>query len=266
MESRSTEVAQIFAAGRLAFPKVTTSEDAIRTVLGTRHIELRFPADLFLASAALVGDDAALREVDRLLADVRGALHGVVRDHEIDELVQDLRVRSVVGSEGRAPALAGYAGRGPLRVWLRVSLLRAGLDARRRVAPAQIDEAAWLALPDPTIVAPAEGELRRLTTRRIRATVERAITELPKRDRLILRQHLIDGLAPPELATLYGVHRVTAFRWLATIRQRVLAEVRADLGRELGLSTSALDSLLREVRGSLVPTVERVLILTPEPR
>lgn len=217
----------------------------------------RCAEDLAVAQAALLGDPAALRVIDQHLADVRVALRGVVPDHEIDELLQEVRIKVSVG-DGKPAALASYSGKGPLRAWLRVALLRAGLDRRRRTNDVPLDDVAWLAhaVDDDPALAAIRGSLGPA----VRRSLEVALGKLDARERLILRQHLVDGLPAPELAALHGVHRVTAFRWLATIRQRVLDDVRATLARELSLGGESLASLMRELRASAAPSVERLLI------
>lgn len=221
------------------------------------HVPAETP-DLALARAALAGDPAALRAIDQHLADVRGALRGVVPDHEIDELVQEVRIKVVVDRK-----LESYSGKGPLRAWLRVALLRAGLDRRRRTADVPLDDVAWLA--HAADADPALAAIRGTLGPVVRRALEAALGTLDARDRLILRQHLVDGLPAPDLAALHGVHRVTAFRWLAAIRQRVLTEVRGTVARELSLGGESLASLMRELRTSAAPSVERLLIAS-EPR
>ncbi len=270
------ETAQhVLVAGRASYPAVGLSDDELleafeaafaparATSVDPVATAVRCPADLFLAIAAHAGDPEALRVLDHLLADVKPALRGVVLDHDIDELAQQLRVRLVIGTGGRAAALASYTGKGPLRAWLRVALLRSGLDHRRRPTDAILDETAWLAIPADS-TDPALALLRRSAGPTVRAAIEQAMTRLDARDRLVLRQHLLDGLAPPELAALHGVHRVTAFRWIATIRQRLLADVRAALQIQLGVDSSALESLMRGLRDSVAPTIERILIAESE--
>ena len=259
-----TTVQRLLASGRSAFPLIKAEDHVIAAALGDRELDVRHPSDLFLATAGVLGDPEALRAIDRLLVDVTPALRGVVPDHDLEEIAQQLRVRLLVGNGHKPPSLATYAGKGPLRAWLRVALLRAGLDHRRKPVDTLLDEAAWLAVPGDT-TDPALAMLRKTAGPAVRAALEGALARLESRERLILRQHLLDGLAPPDLATLYGVHRVTAFRWLASIRQRVLAEVRAVLERELQLDRASLDSVMRRMRASVAPTVERLLLATPEP-
>jgi RNA polymerase sigma-70 factor len=257
-----SRLAALLEVGRAAHPQITATDDAIRAALGDREVEPR--PDSFVALAALAGDDAAVRELDLLLRDVAPALRGIVRDHDIEELVQAMRVRLVVPQGDKPPALATYAGTGALRAWLRVGLVRSGLDRRRKPEGTPLDEAAWLALPadgdDPALAA-----LNRSAAPQIRAAIEQAMSRLSSRDRLLLRQHLLDGLAPPSLATLHGVHRVTAFRWIAEIRQRLLADIRASLATSLAIDAASLASLMRQLRDTVAPTVERMLLATPDP-
>jgi RNA polymerase sigma-70 factor, ECF subfamily len=257
-----TPLRQLAEAGRMRYPAVRASDVALADVLQARDLDVRCPEDLFLAAAALARDDGALHVIDQLLEDIKPALRGVVAAHEIDELAQELRIKLVVGGDAK---LAGYAGTGPLRAWLRVALLRAGLDRKRQRKDVHLDETAWLAFAGAD-ADPALAAFSRAVGPALRAAFEAALARLPSRDRLLLRQHLLDGLSAPELATLHGVHRVTAFRWLASIRQQVLADVRSALARELAMGGATLDSLMRQVRASAVPTVERLLVATPEPR
>lgn len=257
-----TALRQLAKAGRTRYPQVAASETAIAAILQGRELDVRCADDLYLAAAAIARDDAALRLLDDLLEDIKPALRGVVAAHEIDELVQELRIKLVVGPDAK---LASYAGSGPLRAWLRVALLRAGLDRKRQRKDVTLDEAAWLAVAGDE-ADPAIAMLSRSIGPVLRTAFEDALARLPSRDRLMLRQHLLDGLSAPELATLHGVHRVTAFRWLAGIRQRVLGDVRDRLARELAIDPGSFDSLMRRVRASVVPTVERLLVATQEPR
>jgi RNA polymerase sigma-70 factor (ECF subfamily) len=254
-----TALQRLLEVGCTEYPNVGVDHQTLASILGTRDLDVRCAADLYLAAAALASDTAALRILDRLLADLAPALRGIVSDHDIDDIVQELRVRLVVGDAGRRPALEAYAGKGPLRAWLRVALVRSGLDRRRKPADVLLDEAAWLAVPgiatDPSLAA-----LRNKAGPAIRAAFEAALGKLDARERLILRQHLLDGLSPPDLAMLHGVHRVTAFRWLAAIKQRVLADVRDALQESLHIDAPTLDSLMRRVRDTAAPSVERLLI------
>ncbi len=252
----------LLAAGQQAHPDVRLDEPAIVAAVRARE-NGRFSADLYLAAAARLHDPAALRTLDGLLAEVAPALRGVVASHEIDELVQELRVRLIMDLDGKPAALDAYAGKGPLRAWLRVSLLRLGLDRRRRPQPTLLDESAWLAFSDgQDPLSALSGPVGVFASTALAA----AIAELTSRDRVLLRQHLLDGLSVPDLAVLHGVHRVTAFRWIATIRQQLFASVRSELERQLAVGPETLEDVIREIKANAVPTVERLLRATPQPQ
>ncbi len=240
-------------AGRSVYPQVRTGDLTLAAQLGARTPDVRYATDLFIVAAAAAGDREAMTVIDTHLSGVAPALRGVVPDHEITELVQELRVKLVTG------ALAGFTGKGPLRAWLRVILLRSGIDRRRRAQKETLtDEIAWLA--DDAAIDPATRMLRITAGPKIRGAFEHALSRLEARDRLILRQHLVDGLGAPEIATIHGVHRVTAFRWIATIRHQILTEVRETLRAELAVDAATLESLMREMRSAAMPTMERLLI------
>ncbi len=219
---------------------------------------VQHPADLFLAAGCAAGHQAALEIFERLLSEVRPAIHGIVAAHEIDEVVQTLRVHLMVGGEDRRPRIGDYSGRGPLRAFLRIALVRAALSARRASRAAPVDEEAWLSLPaltlEPDLVA-----LHRRCAPAFRAALEEAIGRLIPRERTLLRQHIMDGLSGADLARLYRVHRATALRWIAEIKGKLVIEVRSELASRLALGEQDLDSLVRSLRSQFALSVERVL-------
>jgi RNA polymerase sigma-70 factor, ECF subfamily len=87
-----------------------------------------------------------------------------------------------------------------------------------------------------------------------------AFAGLTARERNLLRMHHLHGLTVDELAPSFGVHRATVARWLATARERLLAETRAGLRARLGVGDATVDSILRELRGRVDVTVTRLLI------
>ncbi|MGZ3425953.1 MAG: hypothetical protein ACXVCV_04845, partial [Polyangia bacterium] len=56
------------------------------------------------------------------------------------------------------------------------------------------------------------------------------------------------------------VHRSTVARWIAGARQQVLADARARLRAELGLSAGEFDSLAGVVRSQLDLSVAKILV------
>jgi hypothetical protein len=60
---------------------------------------------------------------------------------------------------------------------------------------------------------------------------------------------------------MHGVHRITAYRWIAEAKLAVLARIRAELAAHFDSSPSEIDSLLRSVRSQFSITLERLLAL-----
>jgi RNA polymerase sigma-70 factor (ECF subfamily) len=86
-----------------------------------------------------------------------------------------------------------------------------------------------------------------------------AVAELPARDRGVLRAMIIDDRTINEIAAVYGVHRVTASRWVSEIRHALLSGTRAHLRRQLALDESSLDSAVRLIDTNLELSLYRLL-------
>ena len=70
---------------------------------------------------------------------------------------------------------------------------------------------------------------------------------------------MLDGLTIDEIAPMYGVHRATAARWIASAKQDVLARTRKQLMTELHLDAGEVDSLIRLVQSRIELTDESLL-------
>lgn len=224
-------------------------------------------ADLYLATGCATGDATAIamfesryaRVIERAIA-AAGAPHA-----ERPDLEQILRQRILVHTPQRAAGIAGFTGRGSLAAWVRViasrEVTRYRTRSRRAVGgPASTDR-------DDDVLAhrisPGDPELD-YVKRRYRAEFEMAfrsaVDALEDRDRLMLRQHTLDGLTIDELAAMYHVHRATAARWIAAAREAVLEGTQRVLVASLKLSASELDSLIRTMRSQLDVTLSRLLV------
>jgi RNA polymerase sigma-70 factor (ECF subfamily) len=138
--------------------------------------------------------------------------------------------------------------------------VNAALNLQRQQTRTRVvdDDDAWLASPspddDPEMVA-----LKRSCGAAFRQAFGEAIAELPPRSRLLLRQHLLDGLSHEQLGALHDVHPVTAFRWLREARVEIVASTRRRLGATLRLRPAEVDSLLRLLESQLDASVSRLL-------
>lgn len=250
--------------GRASWPDVAVKEEVLVPIL-TRMLGAAgdlapvHAADLFLAAASAAGDptavDVVVRETSRL---ARGALVGVVAPGDLDDVVQDVRAKLLTAPADGTPKILTFSGRAPLASWLRAVVLRAGISFYRSRREIPVDETEWLVLP----VSMADARLeaaRRHVAPALRAALDAALAALSPRERTLLRQHFLDGLSAENLGVLYGVHRVTTYRWIAEAKRKVLAATRLGLERQLGLDAGEVDSVLRLARSSFSITIERLL-------
>ncbi|MBL9103437.1 MAG: hypothetical protein JNL82_20995 [Myxococcales bacterium] len=230
------------------------------------------PAALAWTDLALA--DACLRQLPAALAAFEAA-HGdaleaalVAANIDADaraEALQRLRLRLLVHEDG-APRLAGYAGRGPLRTWLRVAALREALmlarSSRRRAAHEVTDEDALLehaaVAEDPELLL-LQGRCREALREAFRA----AVAGLDARERTLLRLSLRDRLGVDQIGALYRVHRSTAARWLQAVRDKLSAGTRAGLASKLSLADAEVESLIRAIGSKIDLSLGSIAAASP---
>lgn len=203
--------------------------------------------DLALAAALARGDAGAVATFeDRIVPDVRGALVRLGRDHDfVEEALQRVRVRLLVGEP---PGIAGYRGRGRLAAWVQIVAIREALmmmRATRREVPGD-GELVRLAVTEPALARSSRAHKEAFTH-----AFARAFDELGERERTCLRLCFLDGLGTEELARLFRVHRVTAFRWLRDAREALLAATRRHFVASVALPDRDVTSLMRSLASSL---------------
>jgi RNA polymerase sigma-70 factor (ECF subfamily) len=181
------------------------------------------------------------------------------RGSDPQDLRQQLDIRLFVAEGGAAPRIAEYRGVGSLRTWLRVVATRLLLNTGRRKTdrPEALTSRMEEALGDAQDV-----ELEWLKERyrtAFRASLARALSDLPPSDRTLLRLCVVNGLSATGVAELYRVHRATAKRWLARIRGDVLAATREHLRATLHIESEELDSILGMIGSRLEASVRRCL-------
>jgi RNA polymerase sigma-70 factor (ECF subfamily) len=217
-------------------------------------------SDLYLAHACVRGDETALRAFESQHGpDIESALRRVRTGGDVrDDARQILRQRLFVGTRQSGPRIAAYSGRGPLRLWLRVTVVRIVFEILEREArEPQADENEILALPAPAD-DPEIGYLKQLYQREFKEAFEAAVIALGDRERTLLMQYHVDGLTIDELGALYRVHRVTAARWVARARKSLLDATRKELQRKLDLSPTEFDRLLRTIWSNLDISIYRL--------
>ncbi|NVB82749.1 MAG: hypothetical protein HOV81_30510 [Kofleriaceae bacterium] len=256
-------------AAAAAWPTFQLSLDRYRAHLAQRvadragedaaHVVRTMPAaDLYLAAACSDGDAAALAAFrDVHVPALRQALGKLaLPDATIDETVQRVLVMIFVG-DGGPPQIAGYAGRGTLRSWVRTIGVRTG----RRLAGVEHDSARGddeLAELPAAVGDPELEMLRARYREEVKRAFAAAFAELADRERNVLRQYHIDGLTIDQLAALYQVNRATTARWVAGARQALVARTRDQLVGRFGIAPAEVDSIIRLVRSQLDVSVREI--------
>ena len=204
--------------------------------------------DLFLAFGCEQNDPAAIAAFDELVGQCKSVFRRCgFADADLDEMLQQLRTRLLLARDGKAPRIASYQGTASLLSWLRAVAARQGISELRRRKPEEpfdfdmVDDS-----QDPRLRALKEkykGEFQ--------IAIQASVADLPSKDRAVLRAILVDEATVGEVAKLFGIHRVTASRWLSKIRQTLLQNTRKRLAEQLQLSSSEIDSVVRMIESGL---------------
>lgn len=230
------------------------TESSASTGLAAVHV-----ADLFLCCACLCQEKRACDVFYELLQTAAGpAVSRYCSDPS--DVLQGVSEKLIVGTHDGPPRLGDYGGKGELATWLRVIAVRAAISLRRKRGEVLVDDSELWGFAD------ADLDQRRALEKQhslsaVKAAFQIALTELEAKDRLLLRQHLLDDLSIDEIGPMHGVHRVTAARWLTRARSRLWSLVKQRLRAQLGLNPAEIDSLLQDVRSTLDLSIERVLAL-----
>jgi RNA polymerase sigma-70 factor (ECF subfamily) len=139
-----------------------------------------------------------------------------------------------------------FHGRSSLTTWLRAVLAQRHVDRLRtnRRLDALPDEDSSTALPAPN--SPIEPERHRYLAL-IQRTLERAVANLPPRDRLRLACYYAQELTLAETGRLLGEHEATSSRQLARTRRAIRDDVERQLRVECGLSGAEVEQCFASV-------------------
>jgi RNA polymerase sigma-70 factor (ECF subfamily) len=146
-----------------------------------------------------------------------------------------------------------------LRAWLATVALRAALKLlRERSEQVSLGEQGLEHLIGQT----GDPELQYMQ-QRYRRAFQRAFVDtllmLTTRDRLLLKLRYVQGLEIEDVARFLGVHRATAFRALAQLRDDLSRGIRERMRSTLGVTSGSLDSLLRAIVSGFQLSLDRLL-------
>lgn len=260
-----------FVSARKTWPGVNLDESLFLRYLAERlpegqPVEESLPGicieDLYLACACVQGDRPGLEAFER--AQLHSATRALSRiGHPkafVDEVVQTVRQRLVLPPPGESPKISQYAGRGPLRSWVRsVAVRTAATASRREEAHGQSDPDRGL---ENLAASASDPELQLMRSRyreEFTAALKESLSRLSTRERAILRLHFVQGMSVDRICGIYRVHRATAARWISAARDQLIADTRRILGGKLKLNSTELNSLMRVAHSQLDLTLSRLL-------
>jgi RNA polymerase sigma-70 factor (ECF subfamily) len=172
-------------------------------------------------------------------------------DSAADELLNQFWVELAVPLSGSTARLSRYGGRGALGAWLVVSAARYAQKAKTRTKEEVSSDDALL---DRIGAAEEDLALKLFKTEHHQAfteAVKQAFRRISLKDRNLLRHHYLDSVETGELARLFGVHRATAVRWIASAREAFVAAFRDELSARLSVQRLDVDSIARLFKSHL---------------
>jgi RNA polymerase sigma-70 factor (ECF subfamily) len=254
----------LLARGRKAWPGVALDAGEFRAFVSARleaasTVDEIRAEDLYLACACSSGAASAL------------AAFAAAYDHHVAAILGRLGLSTTIRTEaqvrlathlflaegGAAPRIASYSGRGELLAFVRVAAIRLALGlAKKESRPG--DEPIDEELPD-DVYDPELLYLKELYRGEFNEAFSAAVAGLAPRERTLLRYHLVDGLSIDKLAAVYGVHRSTAARQLASVRAELAASTQRLLMEKLRIDKGEVASIIRLVMSQLDVSVRRLL-------
>jgi RNA polymerase sigma-70 factor (ECF subfamily) len=263
VESRTLGLVE---AARARWPGVDLDDESFLSQLGKTLSTSEDPCaelaalhgeDFYLALACLAGDKAALGILERDFIMQVKYVPAFGQGHAFaDEIKQRVREALLFGTGGGPPKLASYSGRGALSSWLRVVIARTAINDQRGRKEWPRDEDAELqtATPDPELTY-----MKAQYAAEFKASFHATLRALPVRQRMILRLYFLDGMTSNGIAALYDVHPITVTKWLARIREQILAVTRQSLRERLGVDSGELDSLMGLIMSRLDASISTIL-------
>ena len=215
-------------------------------------------SELYLALACARGDEAAIAAFDRAYLDVVPVALSSMKlpAATVEDVRATVRDKLLIAEAGRTPRVVDYAGRGRLRGLIQVTATRTAID-RIRLEDREAELPA-----DHQLAGAGDVELSLIKAQYREAFVAGftvAVGKLERRDRNLLRLHLLGGVTLEQLAQMYGVHRATVVRWLGAARSALFDATRAHVASSIGAPSDELDQMFDLVRSRVELSVERLL-------
>jgi RNA polymerase sigma-70 factor (ECF subfamily) len=251
---------------RSAWPTVSISSEIFAAYLRERLPAQSVEAlgetcvpDLYLACACARGDDGAIAEFERQFRqEIAAGLRRLDPTGAAEDLRQALRERLFSAEAPQLPKICEYSGKGRLKSWVRVTVLRLRIDAERR-KKAQRDQPGGEGAVDALADVSDDPELaymKGMYRAAFREAFAASLESLTAQQRNLLKHKLVQRLGLDEMAALYKVHRATIKRWVAEAREQLLDGTRRGLRARTGAAEPEVDSIMRLIQSRLDVTIE----------
>ncbi|WP_224247828.1 sigma-70 family RNA polymerase sigma factor [Hyalangium gracile] len=217
-------------------------------------------ADLFLACACAEGEPLGLHAFEQHILQRVPSRLGQLPESTVDEVLQEVRQRLLLGRGDAPPRIADYSGRGPLLAWVRIIAARiVGELANKEGRQVLFDEPPEVLARMLSANDPERTLLREDSRQALAEALRKALAALPERDRALLRLHHLHGLTMDRLSAMYRESRSGVARRVAQARERLLELTREDLASRLKLAGPEVESLLGLVRSRLDLSLQRLM-------
>ncbi len=255
-------IESVLETARHAWPDVALPPERFLAYLAERvplegapheGLALLHHEDLYLACACQEGNEAAIvgftAAHEETISTALASMKNVLSIEE--EVRQRLYEKLFTGTDTRRPKISSYFGRGPLRAWIRAATVREAISLLRRHKREVLGNDDYITSLADLGDDPEMLHLKGLYRSVFQVAFAAAFKQLSSKDRTLLRYKYSDAASLEEIARIYGVHRATAARWLAQIRENLLIETRGAMAAELKATESELDSIFRVIQSKL---------------
>ena len=270
METRAREETYLssqeaYATGRATWPQLSTDADAFARYVEQLGFACGIPAtraeDLYLAHACITNAPGALEVFETTH---RHTIESAARTVDapppfLDEVRQRLREALFVAKDGGPPRIGQYSGQGPLAGWVatttrRIAFRVARAGSSRKFVGEEALASEFCKGGDPDLIF-----LKAQYKVAFDEAIVKALRKLPRRERLILRLNLVQGVSMDRIAKMHNVTQPTVSRWLQRARVEIMKTIRDVVRDELNIHDRDFDSVLYLVRSQIDVSFSRLL-------
>ncbi len=266
----SLALSAFVARARAAHPTVHVDDRAFARYVAERfepgqQLDGTHAEGLYLACGCALGNEHALRELERTASMVMNACYRRLGFQQWGEEISQRVMRAILVHDGETgPSLMRYNGRGSLANWVRVVTVREAYRLTRAERKKSQREVGGVEerIMDQAVIDEANPELLHLKRdyrAKFKLSFQQAFLRLEHRERNILRYQYLDGLNLEQIGTIYDASRATVARWRASARAQLLAETRRIMRDEFNVPLDEFDGAIRLIESAMDVSLSRLL-------